>query len=133
MDEFKNMEEKKKKRMSKKDWVLILVILCVAVIAFLLHEVIGAEGAGSVTIKVNGKIEGVYSLAEDKEIKINGGSNILVIKNQKADMIEADCPDKLCVDQKAISKNHESIICLPNKVVVEVESQENSQLDGITN
>lgn len=133
MDEFKNMEEKKKKRISKKDWVLILVILCVAVIAFLLHEVIGAEGAGSVTIKVNGKIEGVYSLAEDKEIKINGGSNILVIKNQKADMIEADCPDKLCVDQKAISKNHESIICLPNKVVVEVESQENSQLDGITN
>ena len=52
---------------------MIVVILCVAGLAFLLHEVIGAEGAGSVTVKVNGKIEGVYSLAEDREIKINGG------------------------------------------------------------
>lgn len=86
MDELTNMKEKKKKRMSKKDWVLIVVILCVAGLAFLLHEVIGAEGAGSVTVKVNGKIEGVYSLAEDREIKINGGSNILVIKNHEADM-----------------------------------------------
>ena len=69
MDELTNMKEKKKRRMSKKDWVLIVVILCVAGLAFLLHEVIGAEGAGSVTVKVNGKIEGVYSLAEDREIK----------------------------------------------------------------
>ena len=133
MDELTNMKEKKKKRMSKKDWVLIVVILCVAGLAFLLHEVIGAEGAGSVTVKVNGKIEGVYSLAEDIEIKINGGSNILVIKNHEADMEDANCPDKLCVNQKPVSKNHESIICLPNKVVVEVDSKENSQLDGITN
>ena len=55
MDELTNMKEKKKKRMSKKDWVLIVVILCVAGLAFLLHEVIGAEGAGSVTVKVNGR------------------------------------------------------------------------------
>ena len=129
MDELTNMKEKKKRRMSKKDWVLIVVILCVAGLAFLLHEVIGADGAGSVTVKVNGKIEGVYSLAEDREIKINGG----VIKNHEADMVDANCPDKLCVNQKPVSKNHESIICLPNKVVVEVDSKENSQLDGITN
>ena len=30
MDELTNMKEKKKRRMSKKDWVLIVVILCVA-------------------------------------------------------------------------------------------------------
>ena len=120
MDELTNMKEKKKRRLSKKDWVLIVVILCVAGLAFLLHEVIGAEGAGSVTVKVNGKIEGVYSLAEDREIKINGGSNILVIKNHEADMEDANCPDKLCVNQKPVSKNHESIICLPNKVILEI-------------
>lgn len=133
MEANKNMEEKKKRRMSKKDWMLIVIILFVAGLACFLHEVIGAEGAGSVTVKVNGEIEGVYSLAEDRKIKINGGTNVLVIKNQEADMIEADCPDKLCVNQKAVSKNHESIICLPNKVVVEVDSKENSQLDGMTN
>lgn len=116
----------------KKDILLVVVILVVAGLAFLLHEVIGAKGANCVAVKVNGVLEGVYSLAQDQEIEINDGSNILVIKNGKADMIEADCPDKLCVKQKAVSKNHESIICLPNKVIVEVDSSENSEFDAVT-
>ena len=47
-------------------------------------------------------------------------TNLLVIKDGKADVTEADCPDKLCVHQKAISKTNETIVCLPNKVVVQV-------------
>ncbi len=48
-------------------------------------------------------------------------------------MVKADCPDQLCVNQKPVSKNHESIICLPNRVVVEVESKEESEYDAVTN
>lgn len=120
-------------KLMKKDYILIIVILCVAGLAFLLHGLIGGKGAGAVTVKVQGEIVGVYSLAEDQEIEINGGTNILQIKNGSADMISADCPDKLCVHQKAISKNHESIICLPNKVVAEVDSSENSEFDAVAN
>lgn len=120
-------------RLKKKDWLLIIIIICVAGLAFFLHEKIGGRGANCVTVKVDGTIQGVYSLAQDQEIEINGGSNILVIKNQEANMKEADCPDQLCVHQKPVSKNHESIICLPNKVVVEVDSSENSEFDAVTN
>lgn len=122
-----------KVNLKKNDWILIIIIVCVAGLAFLLHEVIGGKGANCVTVKVDGRIEGVYSLAEDQKIEINNGSNILQIKNGEADMIEADCPDKLCVHQKPVSKNHENIICLPNKVVVEVDSSENSEFDAVTN
>ena len=117
--------------LKKKDWALIVIVLCVAGLAFLLHEVVGGSGAGSVVVKVEGEIEGVYDLSEDQEIEINGGTNILQIKGGKADMIEADCPDQLCVHQKAISRNHESIICLPNQVVAEVESAESSEYDAV--
>ena len=130
------MEEEKKEisnKLKKNDIVLIAIIVTVALLAFFLHNVIGGKGASCVTIKVNGEIEGVYSLSEEQEIEINGGSNILQIKNGKADMIEADCPDKLCVNQKAVSKNGENIICLPNKVIVEVDSSENSEIDAVTN
>ena len=48
-------------------------------------------------------------------------------------MTSADCPDHLCVKQKAISKEGESIICLPNKVIVEVDSAVNSEIDAVTN
>ncbi|MCI9217661.1 NusG domain II-containing protein [Lachnospiraceae bacterium 42-17] len=117
----------------KNDILLIFIVLAVAGLAYFLHSVIGAGGAGSVTVKVNGVIEGVYNLGEDQEIVINEGTNYLVIKNGKADMTKADCPDKLCVNQKAVSKKHESIICLPNKVIVEVNSGEKGEYDAVAN
>ena len=112
-----------KNRLKKKDIVLMIIILVVAGSCVLLHRIIGEKSADYITVKVNGKIEGVYSLADDQEIVLNG----------EADMIRADCPDQLCVKQKAVSKNKESIICLPNKIVVEVDSHQNSQYDAVSN
>ncbi len=122
-----------KVRLKKKDILLIIIILVVAGLCLLLHSIVGEKSADYVTVKVNGKVEGVYSLADDQEIKLNSGSNILKIKNGEADMVWADCPDQLCVKQKAVSKNKESIICLPNKVIVEVDSHKNSQYDAVSN
>lgn len=122
-----------KMNLKKKDVVLIIVIICVAVGAYLLHHVLKDTGSGDAVVKVKGVIEGTYSLSEDQEIPINEGSNVLEIRNGKADMIDADCPDQLCVHQKAISLNGESIICLPNKIIVEVRSQKDSKLDAVTN
>ncbi len=34
-------------------------------------------------------------------------------------MIEADCPDHLCMKQKAVDSTGGTIVCLPNKVVIE--------------
>ena len=120
-------------KLEKRDKLLIVIVVCVALCAFLAHQIIGGDGAGKVTVKVNGELKGTYSLAEDQTIEINGGTNILQIKNGKADMTEADCPDQLCVNQRAISRQGERIICLPHKVVVEVESSESSELDAVTN
>ena len=46
-------------------------------------------------------------------------------------MKEANCRDLICVHHKAISGNGESIVCMPNRIVVEVVSDEESQLDTI--
>ena len=123
-----------KNRLKKKDIVLMIIILVVAGSCVLFVTwIIGEKSADYITVKVNGKIEGVYSLADDQEIVLNNGSNVLKIKNGEADMIRADCPDQLCVKQKAVSKNKESIICLPNKIIVEVDSHQNSQYDAVSN
>ena len=84
-----------KNRLKKKDIVLMIIILVVAGSCVLLHRIIGEKSADYITVKVNGKIEGVYSLADDQEIVLNNGSNVLKIKNGEADMIRADCPDQL--------------------------------------
>ena len=79
---------------------------------------------------------GTYPLSMVDTLKIKNGdgdiTNTLVIKGGVADMTSADCPDHLCVKQKAISKEGESIICLPNKVVVTVKSDTKSDIDSIS-
>ena len=117
----------------KKDWILILLVILIAGAAFGIHEFAGGTGADVVTVKVDGKVTATYPLDKDRKIEINGGTNVLTIKNGEAKMIDADCPDQLCVHQKAVSKNHESIICLPNKVVVEVNGSKESEFDAVAN
>jgi hypothetical protein len=54
--------------------------------------------------------------------------NTLVIEGGRARIEAADCPDKLCVKQRAISKAGESIICLPHKLVIRISRE--SGVDG---
>ena len=75
--------------MKFKDFVLLMGILVVAFAAYLGIQFISFQDAERITISVAGEIFGVYSLNKDQEIQIND-TNILVIKNGKADMIEAD-------------------------------------------
>ena len=105
----------------KKDAVLILTVLLIAGAAFGVHEFAGGDGADTVTVKVDGKVTGTYPLAKDQKIRINGGTNILTIKNGKAKMTDADCPDQVCIRMGKISKTGENIVCLPHKLVIQVE------------
>ena len=56
-----------------------------------------------------------------------------IIKDGTVKMSQADCPDKLCVKNRNIHYNHETIVCLPNKVVLEIMDGEASELDMIAN
>ena len=58
--------------------------------------------------------------------------NLLMISDGTAFVSDADCPDKLCVKQRAISRNGESIICLPHKLVIRIVAKEESRLDAVT-
>lgn len=48
------------------------------------------------------------------------GTNTIVIKNGKADVTKADCKNQVCVNSRKISKNGETIVCLPHKLILTV-------------
>ena len=99
----------------------ILVIIAIGAAAlFLLRE----EGS-TVQVEVNGTIIGTYPLSVDREVEIITGDsgeelNLLVIKDGKAIISTATCPDGICAAHKPISREGESIVCLPHKVIVTV-------------
>lgn len=119
--------------MKKNDLILIGVILILAVFAFGVFFMTRKEGA-NVVVTVDGKEFGTYSLEENRVVEIESeyGTNLLHISNHKAKMEDATCPDLLCVNQHSINKTGETIVCLPNKVVVTVENGENNEVDITT-
>lgn len=111
--------------MNKRRLADVLVIVFFLVVSLLLFLLIGKRKEGSeVRVMVEGKEIGVYSLSRDGEFSLNGGTNTLIIKDGKAYMADADCPDKLCVRQGKIHRNGETITCLPNKLIVTVIDEE---------
>ena len=124
------------RRVGKND-ILFLSILSALLLVFLVVFILLTTGeTGSmVEITVDGELFGTYSLEKEQTIDITNQkgtvTNVLQISKGQASMREADCPDHLCVKQKAISKNNENIVCLPNKIVVTVKNNTTSDIDVI--
>ena len=105
--------------------IATLIIVCAA--AFLIINLVVKKDGITAAVKVDGNI--VYMLPLDKNASVTvegyqGGSNTVVIENGTVYMKDADCPDKLCEKTGKISKNGETIVCLPHRVVVEIQGGE---------
>ena len=121
------------RRFGKNDVIFIsfLAVFCIAVCVWVYKG--GSVEGSNIIITVDGKEYGTYSLLKEQTITIGEGEtkNVIEIRGGKAYMKEASCPDQLCVDQNEISFDKESIICLPNKVVITVISDVESDVDDI--
>ena len=117
-----NFQESKNSKKKLKNDVIFILVLLVAVSALGAIYFFAREDGNTVTITVDGELFAEYPLDEDRtvEIRIGENLNVLVIENGKAYVSEASCPDGICSAHKPIYREGESIICLPNKVVVTV-------------
>ena len=106
--------------------MLIAGIVLTALGLSLFYAVHDARGAadepGILKVTGGGSIVGIYPMDEDQVIAI-GDTNICEIRNGKAYMKSADCPDQSCVHSKPIDAVGETIVCLPNKIVLQVETE----------
>ena len=102
-----------------RDCLLILAIIVLGVVILLATRSNKGEGAYVIVMAQNEEISR-YSLAIDGIYDINGGTNTIEIKDGRVRMLEAFCPNHLCIRQGWIRFEGQSIVCLPNKVTVTV-------------
>ncbi len=108
----------------RNDVIFIAALLLAVALIGLAFFLLRGEG-DTVTVTVDKARYGTYSLSEDATVEIRTGANgeelnILVIKDGKAYVETATCPDGICAAHKPISRDGESIVCLPHKVVITV-------------
>jgi len=124
--------------MNKKTKICILITFILLLISLSLCFAIYSlpSDAAIANIYQNGEI--IYSIDLDKvnepyEITItgdNGETNTVYIKPGEIAIIQASCPDKLCVKAGYIHNNTLPITCLPNHVMIRIE-QGSSDIDGL--
>lgn len=125
----------------KADIILFFVLLALGVLLSLAGF---SQRAGSafdpssatVQIRVGGQVYDEYPLSENREVIVDQdgkSQNKVIIKDGQVQIIEASCHNQICVKQGAISMPGQTIICLPNKVVVEILSNsEGGDIDVVS-
>ncbi len=116
------------------DRILFILLLIVSFIGiFFMKEVLPQPR--DVTIEVEGKLTHRYPLDTDRRVEVGSpfGHLTLEIKDRKARVTGASCPNKLCELQGWISRG--VIICLPGRITVTVggpEEPKDRKVDAIT-
>lgn len=118
--------------MFRKADIILAAALIIAGFAMSYILSFGSSTGSRLDISCNGEIFGSYPLIEDRTISVRRDSHInkVTIKDGVVSMSFSDCSGQDCVHQAPISRTGESIICLPNKVVLEI-SGDTDEYDSI--
>lgn len=111
----------------KLDKIIIMVCLSISVTIFAILKYNSSRGYNEkyAEINVNGKLYKKIQLREDKSreivnIKTKYGFNAIEIEKGKIRILDADCPDKVCVKDGFKSKVGDVLVCLPHKIIINI-------------
>ena len=109
----------------KADIILFILILAAGLIVSFL-PLAGTLDRPQVKVTVAGDTYGIYDLNKDQTVEITQETeagaitNLLIIENGQCRMEQASCHNQICVNHSPIDSRGEVIVCLPNRVVVEI-------------
>lgn len=113
------IERKKRNELFLAGGLLLLIILF-----FVGNQLFFGKNAMNAEVSVEGEVIGTFPLSKELDMVIhgyNGGTNHLIIKDGGVSIIEASCPDKVCVHQGIAKAAGQPLVCLPNKVIVTIK------------
>lgn len=106
--------------------VVIAGIVVISSIGVLAYMYLAKGGHHIAEIKQDGKVIRTIDLdsiasAEDIRVSYGNDYNVVRVEKGKIRIIDADCPDKLCVKTGWITEPGQSVICLPHKLIIKIQ------------
>ncbi|MEO3946884.1 NusG domain II-containing protein [Gorillibacterium sp. CAU 1737] len=114
--------------LKKSDWILFTCIALAIGFSFQMkwsasHPVSYEGQASYATIHVEGQVYKTVMLTKEPqliEVRTDKGYDLLRVKENGIEVIESDCPEKVCFTFGRITKPHQVIICLPLRMNIEI-------------
>lgn len=126
--------------MTKWDKILIVFIFVTSISGMIFTAAYGTNvGQRYANVNVNGSMAKKISIENTKEVKtyefqFDNYRGTIEVKNGAVRMLEMSkdvCPESICSDTGWIEKKYQSIVCLPNKIVVSIEDGQDAEIDMI--
>jgi len=121
------------------DKVIIVVLLILSFLPLGIFMVVkGDKKSGDIIINIDNKIVKKVPLNQSSEsityqIDFNNNTGYIEVKDGKVRMLEMSkeiCPNSICSDTGWIDKIYQSIVCLPNNIIVTIEGVEEEAIDA---
>ena len=119
---------------SKFDVVLIGLVLffsIVSILWFTRTRIRQSSEPKVVLIYQKGKLLEEVKLDNDNAISILNGRMQIEVKGRRIRVVNSDCPQHICVNMGWIKYSGQTIVCAPNKVVIEVKSTGSPLIDAV--
>jgi hypothetical protein len=123
--------------MKKNDIKIIGAVLVIALLFFLFNKYKVSKLDTDnlyIVINVDGTVYEKVSFDEEKEIEVKTdfGTNIVKVHDHGVEMTHANCPDQICVKTGFVTESDIPIVCLPNRVYVEIVDDTEDEIDAIS-
>ena len=118
---------------SKFDVILIGLVLFFSVLSIfwvMLSHTGGLSGAKRALVYQNDKLIEQVKLDKDKTINLFDGKMQIEVKTGKIRVAKADCAHHICVNMGWIKYSGQTIVCAPNKVLIEIKSTGSPLIDA---
>lgn len=107
--------------MNKSDIKLIAVLIVTFIFLSLILNINTSKG-NVAQIYFNDKLIKTVDLKKNDSFIVEGfnGPVKIIVKNNKIKVVNEDSPNHICSKQGYISSSYETIVCLPNKIVIKI-------------
>ncbi|HAA85764.1 MAG TPA: hypothetical protein DCE14_05345 [Kosmotogaceae bacterium] len=108
-----------------------LMVILIMAITFLLFFPAASNGAEVAHVFQDGQMIRTVDLFLDSLIEI-GDALVLQVEKGAVRVVEANCPDQICVKTGWTSSPGIPIVCIPNRIMIVIPRKNDQAIDVIT-
>lgn len=117
--------------MNKNDLRLIIILCVISICCIFIFKIFSKKG-GNALVYYDGDLIKTINLNVDSDYIVSGfnGDVLINVKDGKIKVLDENSPLHLCSKQGYVGSNYESIVCLPNKIVINI-SDDSIEYDAV--
>jgi thiamine biosynthesis lipoprotein len=118
----------------RQDYLFFLMVIVLFIISLLLSNRLRGNQADIALVSITNQSDQKIPLTVNQKHHVNSvlGEMTILVENGTIQILDAPCPDQLCVKQGKINRQGETIVCVPGETIIKLEGNTEELPDAIT-